>query len=315
MSRKNIDWKAQLNGIKKDMVKNMSVSEKEALEKEKQEEKRQIIEFNKRKKKMYQFLAGYKQNSGIFINNFMRGRDYETYCKDKFHNFDFVTFKPDKNCFSPNVFDDEVLSLQMIRYLGQLEELKIAYHPITVNFVDNFIAFAEIMDILEPLKEDTILYRGCSTLDRNGVNGIVSTTTNKTIAEQYSRGTILTMHVPKGTKYIDINTIRPRNRSGQVHDYENEILLPPCDYTILSEKEVKSHQEPNNCTGTTKQIDLEIKPLDLLTEFATVMKDPPLEYNQVIKFIESDHYEALKYLETYIKSRDKNNHQKVFKKN
>ena len=60
------------------------------------------------------------------------------------------------------------------------------------------------------------------------VNGIVSTTSDYKIAEQFSRGTILKIHVPKGTKYIDVASIRPENSQYKRKriELEKEFLLP-----------------------------------------------------------------------------------------
>ena len=44
--------------------------------------------------------------------------------------------------------------------------------------------FAEVLELSEPLEYDTVFYRGCSTIERNGVNGVVSVTSDFKIAEQ-----------------------------------------------------------------------------------------------------------------------------------
>lgn len=305
MSKKEkLDWKDQLRQIQSDIEKNMSPEEKARLEKEKELERKkqkarqiQIQELNKRRKMLYDFLAGYKQNSGIFVNNFFRRRDYETYCMDKFHGFDF-----DISGILPNVFDSFGFSMQMVHELKELEKIKQAYWPIDAGFVQHLINFAEVMDILDPLQEDKILYRGCSTLDRNGVNGIVSTTTNYAIAEQFSRGTILTIHAPKGTKYINTKRIRPKEQRKK--DKENELLLPPCKYTIIREEIRPKAKEPNNYTGQTKHIELAVEPLDLLEEFLKVMENPPREYNPVMHQMGLMHAQLIMYLREYIANRN-----------
>ena len=298
-SSSNSDWRDQLNNYKCELEQNLSDEEKQRLNEEKESERKRKREFEKRKKDLYDFLTGYKQNSGIFINNFFRKRDFKTYCMDKFHEFDF-----DINGLIPNLFDDPLMWLNMTRYLDQLEENKFAYHPISREYIDILISVSEVFDLLPRLEEDTIVYRGCSTLERNGVNGIVSTTPNRVIAEQFSRGTILKIHVPKGTKYIDIRSIRPKKQ--QRRDLEEEYILPPCDYTIISSKVVKKGREPNNHTGTTNIIELEVKPLDLLEEFLKVMEDPPEEYIQLLK-IQGEQYDwALGRLQHYIAMRNQN---------
>lgn len=213
--------------------------------------------------------------------------------------------------FPPNLFDNPVLTMNMVRYLGGLEERRLAYHPITPNFMRYIINLAEAFDYAPALEEETILYRGCTTLERNGVTGIVSTTTDPKIAEQFSRGTILTIHVPEGTRCINIKTIRPKEQRKK--DYENEILLPPCSYEIISEKEVKKGREPNNHTGQTKKIEIKVKPLDLLEEFLNVMKNPPEEYEVVHLNQEPYSYEeALMMLEEKVKERKTNKFSKKY---
>lgn len=275
----------------------MTLEEKQAQRLEEENKRNRIIEFNKRRTWLYQFLAGYKQNSGIFINNFFRNRSYQMYCEDIFHGFDF-----DVSGIMPNVFDDMAFSISMVEYLGKLEDKKIAYFPIDIGYIQHLVAFAECLDLMEPLEEDLIVYRGCSTIERNGVNGIVSTTTDKIVAEQFSRGTILTIHVPKGTKVMDVKAIRPKEQ--QKGDKEKEILLPPCSYEILSEQEVRKGREPNNWRSTTKLLTISVQPLDLLEEFLKMLENPPVEYQQ-IREVQGEMYDRIiAMLKRYIEKRD-----------
>ena len=295
---KTNDWKKELNAIKNEMRSKMSPQE---LKQEREELKRkqwERNEFYKRVPGLYEFLAGYKQNSGIFINNFFRKRDFKTYEEDKFDIFDFdIT-----GIFPPNFFNNIALSMFAIKNLEELEQRKIAYKPITPSFLRNIVNLAEAFDFAPPLEDETILYRGCSTLERNGVSGIVSTTTDFKIAEQFSRGTILTIHVPAGTRYINIKSIRPKEQRKK--DYENEILLPPCSYEIIKEQETVKGREPNNITGKTKKIEIKVQPLDLLEEFAKVMQNPPKEYEFVHLNQEPYSYEeALMMIEEKLQER------------
>ena len=298
---KTNDWKKELSAIKNDMHSKMTPQEIEQEKKELKRKEYERREFYKRVPGLYEFLAGYKHNSGILINNFFRKRDFNTYLKDKFGNFDFdVT-----GIFPPNYFDNLPLSMSMVRYLAGLEERNIAYYPINPTFMRSIINLAEAFDFAPPLEEDTILYRGCTTLERNGVEGIVSTTTDFKIAEQFSRGTILTIHVPAGTRCINIKSIRPKEQRKK--DYENEILLLPCSYEIIKEKEVVKGREPNNLTGRTKKIEIKVKSLDLLEEFYDIMKNPPEEYEFVHLNQESCSYEeALMMLEEKLQERKTN---------
>lgn len=299
MAKPQNDWKSQLANISHDMYNSMSQEERLQLKKEKDEEIRRQQEFSKRQKELWKFLAGYKHNSGVFINNFFRKRDYETYCRDKFHCFDFIIGE-----ITPNVFDDPVFSSRMVKYLSMLDhDFKCAYHPIIPDVVKSIINLAEVLDILPPYTEETILYRGCSTIERNGVNGIVSTTTDYKIAEQFSRGTILKIHVPVGCKHIDVKSIRPKNQQGK--DTENEVLLPPCSYEVISETIIKKGNEPNNLTGRTILLEIKVTSLDLLKEFLFVMENPPEEYLKTQ--MDRKYEEALHILRDYVDKKDKKN--------
>ncbi len=288
------DWRNQLSELSQQMKASMTEEEKEKMRKEETEKRWRRSEINKRKKQLYQFLAGYKQNSGIPVNNFFRNRDYQTYCMDKFHCFDFNFHFG----IWPNVFDDPSFSMAMVRYLRQLEEAHIAYHPITKEYLKQIINFAEVLELSEPLEYDTVFYRGCSTIERNGVNGIVSVTTDYKIAEQFSRGTILTIHVPAGTQNLNMNAIRPKEQRNK--DFEQEFLIPPCEYEIISDKEVESGREPNNHTGRTRLLEIKVKPLNLLEEFLKAMENPPEEYMPIMSAQCGEYEELVSMLEDYI---------------
>ena len=190
----------------------------------------------------------------------------------------------------------------MVRYLGTLEENGIAFFPINVSTIKKLKVFSDALDYAPRIEFPTTLYRGCSTIDRNGVNGIVSTTTNIEVAKQFSRGTILIIHVPADTKCLDVKSIRPKEQ--QKKDKENEILLPPCKYEIISKKVVKKQHEPNNMSGTTTILEINVEPLDLLTEFLKVMESPVQEYIDMVMYAQKDDYEeGMLLLKNYIKNR------------
>ena len=293
----NQDWKKQLSSIKSDMIENMSEKEKAAYQREQKDKAIRRKKLNQLKPELYEFLSGYKHNSGIFINNFFRRRTFKLYEEDKFHGFEF-----DVSGIIPNIFDNSVFSLQMVRYLGTLEENGIAFFPINVSTIKKLKVFSDALDYAPRIEFPTTLYRGCSTIDRNGVNGIVSTTTNIEVAKQFSRGTILIIHVPAGTKCLDVKSIRPKEQ--QKKDKENEILLPPCKYEIISEKVVKKQHEPNNMSNTTTILEINVESLDLLTEFLKVMESPVQEYIDMVMYAQKDDYEeGMLLLKNYIKNR------------
>lgn len=256
---------------------------------ETKEQIRQKESFNRHrlediKPELYDFLAGYKHNSGIFINNFFRKRDFKFYEEDKFEIFDF-----DVSGIIPNVFDRPDFSMYMVQYLMKLEDNEIAYFPITTGFIEKLKVFSDALDYAPRIKEPITLYRGCSTIERNGVNGIVSTTTSYEIAKQFSRGTLLEIHVPEGTRCLDVKAIRPEEQKKE--DKENEILLPPCSYEIISERVVKKNGEPNNRQNFTTILEINVKTLDVLTEFLAAMENPVQEYIDKVLYVQRNEYE------------------------
>lgn len=293
------DWKSQLVSIKKDMIESMPEQEKKAYQREQHNMVINQQKLNAIKPELYAFLAGYKHNSGIFINNFFRKRGFKLYEEDKFHSFDF-----DISGIIPNIFDDPAFSMYMVNYLGKLEKFGIAYFPINVGFIRKLKVFSDALDYASRIECSTTLYRGCSTIERNGVNGIVSTTTSYEVAKQFSRGTLLEIHVPEGTKCLNVKAIRQKNQRRK--DKENEILLPPCNYEIVSKKVVAKHHEPNNMHNNTTILEISVKPLDLLTEFLKVMENPIQEYVDKVMYAQKDNYEeALMLLKDFIEDSKK----------
>ena len=133
-SQKNVtstqDWKSKLDSIKADMFENMSEQENREYQRKQQDTIIDQQKLNAIKPELYAFLAGYKHNSGIFINNFFRKRGFKLYEEDKFHSFDF-----DISGIIPNIFDDVDFSMYMVNYLGKLEKFGVAYSPINVGFI------------------------------------------------------------------------------------------------------------------------------------------------------------------------------------
>ena len=297
MGQNKGDWRKQLADYGKQLREDMTPEERKKYAQEERERRQRFIEIDKRKPLLYFFLAGYKQDSGIFVNNFFRNRDYNTYLEDI---FDIFTFDFQGQAL-PNVFDNPVYSLKMAGYLHELDEARCAYFPIDVNYIKQLIALAEVMELSEPLMEDKVFYRGCTNLDRNGVNGLVSVTSNFKIAEQFSRGTILTITIPKGTRMLNVNAVRPKGQRRK--DFEQEYLLPPCDYDITSCRKGRKGEEPNNIHGETDFISLNVKPLDLLEEFLRSMQNSPIGYYPLQVAQEGEYEEAVTYLENYIERR------------
>ncbi len=251
---------------------------------------------------VYKFLAGYKHNSGIYINNLLRKRSFKQYVEAIFDSFTMDLF----GSVMPNVFDDPGLSFTLVRKLRDLSERKIAYFPFDYGMAQQMIALDALWRVLPKTDHPMTVYRGCNGIAKNGLNGIVSTTTDIRIARQFSRGTVLCIHLPEGMPYLDINSVRPDQEKGR--DLENEIIIPPCEYKILSKKTVEKRDEPNNHYNNTFLIDVEVThPLDLLEEVLAVLENPPEEYKQHIasKFPEMHEF-AIDFLKKGIQARNNN---------
>ena len=249
---------------------------------------------------VYDFMAGYKHNSGIYINNLLRGRNFQEYVEAIFDAFtmDFM------GTGMPNDFGDFARSFILIRRLSELNDQKVAYYPFDFEMARQIIALDSIWRALPKTDRPITLYRGCNSIEKNGLNGIVSTTTDIRIARQFSRGTVICAHLPAGFPFIDVNSLRQYHVKGK--DKENEVIIPPCDYRITSKQIVEKRNEPNNIySNNTLLIDVKvIKPLDLLEETLEVLKNPPEEYYQHYVATEPEMHEyAIHYIEEAIRRR------------
>lgn len=249
---------------------------------------------------VYEFMAGYKHNSGIYINNLLRGRNYDDYVEAIFDSFTMDFFGGGM----ANDFGDIALSFTVVRRLGDLDKQKIAYYPFDYEMARQIIALDSLWRTLPKTDHPVTVYRGCNSIEKNGLNGVVSTTTDIRIARQFSRGTVICIHLPAGFPYLDVNSLRKYKAKGK--DRENEIIIPPCSYRITSKQVVEKKDEPNNIlSNNTLLIDAKVtEPLDLLAETLKVLRNPPEEYQKhyVAKYPEMHEY-AMWYIEEAIRKR------------
>ena len=140
-TRSKQDWRSQLNSIKSEMIGNMTETERKAYQMEQRKNAINRKKLDAIKPELYTFLAGYKHNSGIFVNNFFRKRTFKLYEEDKFYDFDF-----DISGIIPNIFDDPAFSMIMVNYLRKLEESGIAYFPVNVDFIRYLKAFSDALN-------------------------------------------------------------------------------------------------------------------------------------------------------------------------
>ncbi len=218
------------------------------------------------KKTFYEFMMAYKHNSAFLINNFLRGHSYTQYRNGEAHSFDLFTGNVDLNQWG-----NQFLYLNIIEYIFENE--KMGYWGINDDYIYMVYNFANCMSDQPPLRDEITVYRGCNSLEIDGLNGIVSTSKDEEIAKQFNRGTLLKIKLPKGMKFIDVDKVRPRKSD----DLEKEVILPPCDYKIINDKVIKI-KGPNNPSGETRVIEVEVTPKDLLHEFANSLLNPPDDY-------------------------------------
>lgn len=236
---------------------------------------------------VYHFLMLFKQDSGFFINDFFRGLSEKQIINGQFNEFDYMTGDIDFDQYGkPGLYLYTIEELNKRKQNGQ------NYWNIDIYYMAELINFAEFMSEQESLKNEMVVYRGCNSLEIDGVDGLVSTTKDIGIAKQFNRGTILKIHLPKGMKIVDIDKVRPK-KSG---DKEQEVLLPPCNFIIRSEK-IINLRGPNNHSGKTRMIEIDVQPKDLLREFAIRMVQPPDDYMQHLK-------KDRKMLLKYVKAKD-----------
>lgn len=303
------DMKSQLDAIAQQMATEDPTYRKQKEERQKRINKnwRQLMEL---RQLLYEFMRGYKINSGIFINNFLSGRNFTEYWEDCWDIFTIQVFAQ-KNTFSfGDSLYDRAAEHQMSLFLHGLEKQQIAYHPIDCNYIRRLKVLDDAFKLHPPVEGiDTVLFRGCTSMERNGLNVIVSTTTDKQIALQFSRGTLLKIHIDEADEIPQINMAKIRPKKGNYHqkDFEKEILLPPCaldDYEIISTKVVPKGSmgnEPNNVKSTTTVIEVRIKRTrNILERFLESMNNPPKEYMEMVYPAQRDDFDEAKMLLTDI---------------
>lgn len=186
------------------------------------------------------FLTEYIKDSAFFVNRFMVG-----YTKDKLR----VTSA--KFAQSHKQIEDFVRSIK-------------SYHPITPQFIYDLYLFYETMINQVPTDKDIVVYRGCDTLEDHAMDGLSATSLRKTIAQNFNYGTLLEIHIPSGSKFIQCGEF--------IYDEEEQIVLPPCDYDIIRERREVLKGVP------TRIVEITIRPRDILKDFSLAMERPTQDY-------------------------------------
>lgn len=186
------------------------------------------------------FLTKYIEDSAYFVNRFMVG-----YNKNKLRRL-YYSYGMDKEQVEKVVLEQK------------------SYQKIDREFVWNLYLFYEAMEKQIPTEKDMVVYRGCDTLEDHAMDGINATSRSRKIAENFNYGTLLKINVPAGSKVIVCSEF--------VEDLEEQIVLPPCDYTIVNE-----HNEMTDGRDT-RVVEINIKPRDILTDFSLAMHRPTQDY-------------------------------------
>lgn len=210
-----------------------------------------IIEGTKR------FLEKYIQDSAFFVNRFLVG-----YNKDKLR----VTLQN--------------FGLSKAEISKQVNNTK-SYEPITRDYIYDLYLFYEALVHQEPSEKEIIVYRGCDTLEDKAMDGLSATSLSLDIAKRFNYGTILKIHIPVQSQFIICSEF--------VRDEEEQIILPPCDYEIISE-----HMEVVSGRNT-RMVEIKIKPRDILKDFSLAMQKPTQDYINENR-ITQDYRDAFQYL-------------------
>jgi len=139
-----------------------------------------------------------------------------------------------------------------------------SYQPITPKFINDLYLFYETMANQIPTDKDMIVYRGCDTLEDHAMDGLSATSLNKKIAQNFNYGTLLEIHIPACSKFIQCEEF--------IRDEEKQIVLPPCDYHIICERTevIKG--------VSTRVVEITISPRDILKDFSLAMEKPAQDY-------------------------------------
>ena len=181
-----------------------------------------------------EFLEEFVEDSALFINRFMVG-----YNKDKLRNI------------------YRGLGLNKAQVEKEVMDVN-SFTEITKDLVMKLYLFYETMNNQVPTDKELILYRGCESLEDHALDGISPTSLNKKIARNFNYGTLLKINVPVGTKVIYCSEF--------VEDYEEQVVLPPCDYEIVNES--RQYLDGKD----TRVVEVNIKPRDILKEFSIAMQ-------------------------------------------
>ena len=143
------------------------------------------------------------------------------------------------------------------------------YAKITKTYIRSLVDYAQIFRVQKGLDAPMVVYRGCNSLEEDGMNGLVFTSESEKFANLMDRGTVLKIHLPKGTKVIKTQAIDSK--------FGNEVIVPPSDYEIISD-EIIDTNNPDNKSGKTRYVELVAKPREFLRDVSFALENMPEDY-------------------------------------
>lgn len=282
------------------MKKQIKTPEELELEKIKmQEQSDKWMYINGIKQLVYRFLEGYKQNSGIFVNNFLAGRSFEEYMDTRFGptglelNVSENLASLDTTSHAISFFGNAQTLMDVAKKLYEMEQGKIAYFPITLEYIKWLIAFAECVELMPPtqfLKRESHNPQIALMYAPDGsINEVSSAYAYFTNPYRKTAKTVISFEQEESIHGLVLNNIRPKKSRKNILG-ESEIILPPFTY-----EKIRNVWDRNEYVVSMKQ-------LDLLRAFYEKMQNPPAEYMQVHASMKAEYDEAMAYLKTYLDS-------------
>ena len=255
-----------------------------------------LIGHKKKMQYVYNFLAGYKYNSSLYINNFMRDTISSEEIIASQATLSKVPFK--SNYYSNNYY-------KMFECINEFDFLDLPYYPINKNYIEQLIALDMYFES-HKTEKDLVLYRGCSNIEKDGFNSITSTSFNYNVAEKYSNGTILTILLPKNSSYIDLDQLT--NNFGNFANDECEVILPPCDYNPILSLNLPQDIDFDELEDKNDYYVVEASPRDFVLDFYNKLNNLPREYQEELLVYKKNYLnQAKQMLEKYL---DKKEHKK-----
>ena len=251
-------------------------------------------------------IWGFQGGSASIINNFLHDTTDET-TKQKYSNFDINQVLGEMLNFDIDQALDEMLNhdkSKIFKFKTQSKVLTdpVLYFPITKDFIEDIIEIDEVFRASKLWNSPITLYRGAPPVNKNALNGVVSTSLDQTVAMEFYKGALIKINLPKGSPYIKLEGI-----GDPVFDNEKEVILPPCDFEITKTFTLPHADFPKEFPEYYKCYEVSVIPKNLSECVLDRMKHPPKDYFDY--FTENDKLnfkEAQRVLDSYVKEYVKN---------